>query len=438
MTAFAGAADILRAADIASDPDADTIWRTWESLFLPYQDRIAHVEAWNRLQRVHDELSACVVAGLLYEVVRIEGSPDQQRRLLETTQRRLLHLEAQLSTIDRLSEMDDVDETVAGRVWDRWRQQQMPELEAVFLESLRTGLLRLLILSVITTGVLQRGEARHWTRLIQDDEVRTLTGQVLRAFEVSGIRVAATAESVLEYFRSMKRLAARAHALQIQSLPISQAILGTIRTSAMERWREARELPAVLAAAGCIVSEATLTWRVESRVPRTFLVENAEDAESAGQENWIGAEFGRGIARLEMILAVREWMEHAEMVPADSSMERVLAQMDDRVPLVLLLPVDWHTEVAARENKVFLEAAVKILTTPAIPDDTALLIWAAEEDWQVGNPENLSLGAQDQELSPDDDDAYVLLRFEFGRPKAAGPVQVFRLTTRQVASDGRI
>jgi hypothetical protein len=331
--------------------------------------------------------------------------------------------------------VDDVDETVAGRVWDRWRQQQMPELEVVFVESLRTGLLRLLILSVITTGVLQRGEARHWTRLIQDDEVRTLTGQVLRAFEASGIRVAATTESVLEYFRSMRRLAARAHARQIQSLPISQAILRTIRTSAMEGWREARELPAVLAAAGCSVSQATLTLGVESRVPRTFLV---EDTESAGQEKWMGAEFGRGIARLEMSLAVREWMEHADVVPEDSSMERVLAQMDDRVPLVLLLPVDWHTEVAARENKVFLEAAVKILPTPAIPHDTALLIWAAEEGWQVGNPEKLSLGTQDQELSPDDDDAYVLLHFEFGRPKAAGPVRVLRLAARQVASDGRM
>jgi hypothetical protein len=57
MTALAGAADILRAADIASDPDADTIWRTWDSLFPPYRDRIEHVEAWNRLQRVHDELA---------------------------------------------------------------------------------------------------------------------------------------------------------------------------------------------------------------------------------------------------------------------------------------------------------------------------------------------------------------------------------------------
>src|SRR5215203_2558175 len=102
------------------------------------------------------------------------GLPNQQRRLLETTQRRLLQLEDHRSTIDRLSEMDDVDESVAGRVWDRWRQEHMSELEVVFMESLRTGLLRLLILSVVTTGSLQPGEvARHWTRLIQEADVRT-------------------------------------------------------------------------------------------------------------------------------------------------------------------------------------------------------------------------------------------------------------------------
>ena len=403
---------------------------------MPYGDNIEHIDAWNRLERVHAELSACVIAGLLYEAVRMEGLPNQQRRLLETTQRRLLQLEDHRSTIDRLSEMDDVDESVAGRVWDRWRQEHMSELEVVFMESLRTGLLRLLILSVVTTGSLQLGEvARHWTRLIQEDEVRTLTAEVLRAFEVSGIRVAATTDSVLEYFRSMRRSAARAHAMQIQSLPISDAILGAIRTSAIEGWREARELPAVLAAAGCSLSEATLTWAVERNVPRTFLV---EETESAGQDKWIGADFGRGIARLEMILAVREWIEHADMVPKDLSMEGVLAQMEDRVPLVLLLPTDWRTEAAARENRVLLEAAVKVLSTPAIPAETALLIWAAEESWQLGNPENLSPTTQDQELSPDAEDAYVLLRFEFFRPKAAGPVQVFRLTTSQVAPDGRM
>jgi hypothetical protein len=433
MTALSGAADVLRTADIASDPDADTIWRVWDNLFLPSsRERIEHLEAWNRLQRIHDELSACVVAWLLYEVVRIEHSPNEPRHLLETTQRRLFHLEDQRSIVDRISEMVDVDESTASSVWARWTREQMPEWEVVRLESLRTGLLRLLILSVITTGGLQPGKAQQWIRLIQDDEVRALTGQVVRAFEVSGIPVAATTESVLEYFRSMRRLAARAHAMQTQSRPISQAIVSTIRTSAMEGWREARELPAVLATAGCSISEAHLSSEITSRVPRTFLI---EDPEAVGQERWIGAEFGRGIARLEMALAVQDWMEHSEATPEDSSMERVLEQMGDREPLMLLLPIDWRTEAAARENRVLLEAAVKMVSTPAIPDGTALLIWAAEESWQVGSPENLSLGAEDQELSPDDEDAYVLLRIEYGMPQAVGPVQVFRLNTEQIASD---
>jgi hypothetical protein len=435
MAALVGAADVLRTADMTSDPDADTIWRVWDVLFLPSRDSIEHIEAWNRLQRAHDELSACVVAWLLYEAVRMGHSPNEQRRLLETAQRRLLPLEDQRPTVDRLADMVDVDESVARNVWDTWTRQQMPEWQAVFPEPLRIGLLRLLILSVMTTGVLQRGEAEHWTRLISDEEISTLTEQLLRAFETSGVRVAATTESVLEYFRSMRGLAARAHAIQTQLLPISQTSLATIRTSAVEGWREARELPAVLAAAGCSISEATLTWGVESRVPRTFLV---EDPESAGQEKWLGADFGRGIARLEMVLAVREWMEHSDVVPQESSMEWVLEYMGDRAPLVLLLSSDRRTEVAIREGRVLLDSAVRIVLTPAIPDDTALLIWAAEEDWQVGNPNDLSLATEDQELSPDDEDAYVLLRFEFGWPKPSGPVQVLRLSTQQVISHGSI
>ena len=88
-----------------------------------------------------------------------------------------------------------------------------------------------------------------------------------------------------------------------------------------------------------------------------------------------------------------------------------------------------------REGRVLPDSAVRIVLTRAIPDDTALLIWAAEEEWQVGNPDDLSLATQDQELSPDDEDAYVLLRFEFGWPKPAGPVQVLRLSAQQVISD---
>jgi hypothetical protein len=432
MTALAGAADIIRTADIVADPDADTIWRVWDDLFvLSPREGIGQVEAWSRLRDAHDELSVYVVAWLLHEAVRVKNAPNGQRRLLETVQRRLSDLEAERPTVDRIFGMLDVEESAASRVWDEWTKQQLPERQAVFVESPRTGLLRLLILSLITSGTVERDQVKRWMRLIQDDEVRALTGEVLQAFETSGIQVATTTESVLEYFRSMRRLASRAYAMDILSRPISHAILGTIRTSASEGWREARELPRVLAAAGCSISETYSTSEATVRVPRTFLI---DETESVGEE-WIGAETGRGIAHSEMALAVQDWMEHADVVPEDSSIEEILGQMGDRAPLVLLLPVDWRTEVAARENRALLEAAVKMASTPAIPDGTALLIWAAEEGWQIGDPENLSLRHQELDLSPDDEDAYVLLRFEHGRPEAVGPVEVFRLKTDQVASD---
>jgi hypothetical protein len=433
ISSLQGAAGVMRAADLSASPSADLMWRQWNDMFhllRPTDPRVQDV--WTRLEKIYIHLSVTLVAWYLHVGVRASTTPDQARRALQAAQRRATFSADQLLTsIEEI--LTDEDEGAAAQLWDQWTRAEMPEREVVLIESLRTGLQRLLVFSLLLSGPSMRGTAGEWARFIQDDEVRQLSDQLIDQLRAAAINVSVTTEMVMHEFRRLRQAASREYAKEVSGQPIDDSRLERLRIAAVTGWEKYRELTRMLDAGGAqVVGDSAVIGEVEQILPRALLV---SDTDVIG-EDWLGTDLGRIVALREAGSAVQRWISIGRSAPESWSAERIFRELtgeDENGRAALIIPNDWEVAQWTQANRSSLEQwGVSPVSSLVIAQDQVLLVAAAGETWDLAVPSNTRAAIDAIPLEASHEDARVRLRLIHGISVATGLANCLTATVRQL------